>query len=76
MMTLTALEDALAADHHGLQRRAWLTRLSEAANALGRQARAPLPAGEHAAVMRRRAAFLAAMAVIDIIWLRQRQLRS
>ncbi|TDR76583.1 EscE/YscE/SsaE family type III secretion system needle protein co-chaperone [Paludibacterium purpuratum] len=75
MLTLTALEDQLAADLHGRWRTRCLALLRDLAEACGRRLREPLPAAEFAVLTRRRAACLAAMAVIEIVWARQHEFR-
>lgn len=68
--TLTELEDVLAGDHLGRQRQAWLTRLTGAALALEREAGQAVNDEARAALLRRRAACLAAVSVIDTLWTR------
>ncbi|KIA79932.1 type III secretion system protein, YseE family [Chromobacterium piscinae] len=70
MHTLTELEDRLAADASGHQRRALLDALNETVMALGRAQREPQSAERYASLERQRLAALAAMRVVDTVWSR------
>jgi hypothetical protein len=68
MQTLTALEDTLATDYLGKQQSVWRSTLIQAAASFERQARAAPTAADSAALMRRRAACLAAQTIIETVW--------
>ena len=73
MQTLTDLEDRLAMDRHGHHRQALQLSLENAIAALARQQRQPQSPSNFAALVRQRAACLAAMQVIDVVWQRFHQ---
>lgn len=73
MITLTALEDQLAADPDGHVRRALMNRLNDEIAALGRLQREPQPAERYASLERQRIACAAAMRVVDQVWQRLHQ---
>lgn len=73
MITLTELEDQLAADADGHLRRALMDRLTDEISALGRLQREPQSAERYASLERQRVACAAAMRVVDHVWQRLHQ---